>query len=163
MKRRESEVAGIPRARQSSRGNDWDEWMEGLADHNFITSHGSDAEMSRNCGSDIFFPLLLSFSLSLPQSLSRSRGNIGNYVSRPILNRYLTWKSLSTLPNFFPTDFHLPDSSLSRFSLLFSGELESWNTVFTVLTFSKKKIQACKEKYEIQNIIKDLIFFLFRK
>ncbi|KYN20045.1 hypothetical protein ALC57_07619 [Trachymyrmex cornetzi] len=28
-------------------------------------------------------------------------------------------KSFSTLPNFFPTDFHLPDSSLSRFPLLF--------------------------------------------
>jgi len=107
MKRRESEVAGIPRARQSSRGNDWDEWMEGLADHNFITSHVSDVEMRKNSGSDIFFPLLLSFSPSLPQSLSRSRGNIGNYVSRPILNRCLTWKVnpfplYRTFPHRFP-------------------------------------------------------------
>lgn len=108
MKRSESEVARIPRARQSLRGNDWDEWMEGLADHNFITSHVSDVEMRRNSGSDIFFLLLFSFFPSLPQSLSRSGGNIGNYVSRPILNRCFTWK-VNPLPLYraFPQRFPL--------------------------------------------------------
>lgn len=72
--------------------------MEGLvADHNFITSHVSDVEMRRNSGCDFFFSLALSFSLVVAISLGRSRGNIGNYVSRPILNRCLTKsKSLPT-------------------------------------------------------------------
>jgi len=74
--------------------------MEGLvADHNFITSHVSDVEMRRNSGCDFFFSLALlrCRNLSLSLSLGRSRGNIDNYVSRPILNRCLTKsKSLST-------------------------------------------------------------------